>query len=705
MGKSDFSNANIPCFPLTPGTKVPEYGCKWTYTLAIANDSFTGDYGIAIPLGYVVVDADLYKPGAMDALRKLQLPLTYTVLSARGGKHYWYILPKGVKLDKKNKAYPGIDILTHGMYVVGPGSKTSDGEYRVENTGIAFKDLPAIPQNIVDIYSKLSEEKSPTTSHIFVPEDYDRYVAFLSQCAGGVKGQGCNDYTYQIAARGKDFGLPKELTYKAMVEHWNPRCVPNWPPDKLYTRVKNAYTYGTAAPGKESVDPKVFEIHEDQFEPQDLGALETQTAQPIGGGLKMKPDGGLTSDLSNLIWVFQNEMPKRKIDFRGLFKYDENAHRIVVTSRPFFRPQSSPLEAFDPHTDGFMSDDDYILIRVLLSQTLLVDFSKDAIRDVILAEAKKRKFHPIRDWLSELEWDGVERVGKLFTEYFNLPSTAVQEIEYRQYMAKGFLLAAIYRIFNPGYKWDYMLTLTGPEGTGKSTFAEEIGKPWASTAYALNTDKKTLQALDGKWIVEFPEMSATRKTDFDQVKAFLSSTSDTFIPMYGREAVTRKRQCIFVWSLNPQKGEPGFLKDQGQNRRFHIIDVPVFIDLEKIKTDRGQMFAEAMAMYRQGITPYSFVEAAGEYLANAQANARVQEVLDPWEETLSIFLEGKLEGDSIKYGSLYDAVGLHSTKDRDLKASLRIRKIMGKLGWGNWRDRWERGFLKMESKEPRSFDV
>ncbi|WP_418957979.1 bifunctional DNA primase/polymerase [Streptomyces tritici] len=104
-------------------------------------------YGIACGRPpYHLIGVDLDTKGETDAgaaLRELALrhlftlPPTVTVLTPSGGRHLWLSGPADVVVpNSASRLAPGIDIRGTGGYLVGPGSVTAHGAYRLaEGTG------------------------------------------------------------------------------------------------------------------------------------------------------------------------------------------------------------------------------------------------------------------------------------------------------------------------------------------------------------------------------------------------------------------------------------------------------------------------------------------------------------------------------------------------------------------------------------------
>ena len=177
----------------------------------------------------------------------------------------------------------------------------------------------------------------------------------------------------------------------------------------------------------------------------------------------------------------------------------------------------------------------------------------------------KHSYHPVRDFFNSLpEWDGEPRADRLFID-----SLGVKDTEYAGRITKYFLLACVARIFHPGCKWDYCLVVKGVQGIGKSTIMRKlaVNPDWFNDSLDSFEGKDAMEALIGKWIVELGEMAATRKSENEKIKAFISRQIDDFRKSYGHRKEAYPRQCLFSATTNSEE----FLKDRTGGRRFLIL--------------------------------------------------------------------------------------------------------------------------------------
>lgn len=233
------------------------------------------------------------------------------------------------------------------------------------------------------------------------------------------------------------------------------------------------------------------------------------------------------------------------------------------------------------------------------------------VEDSLALEFERNTYHPIRDYLKTLKWDGEPRLHSVLSRYFGAPDTA--------YTREAFIksaVGAVARVFNPGVKFDLMLVLVGAQGTGKSTFVKKLAGDWFSDTVTTVSGREGLEQIQGAWLIEIAELAAMRKADIEGIKHFISKQEDSFRAAYAKVPETYYRQCVFFGTTNTKE----FLRDPTGNRRFMPIAVDgarvtssVFNDLDG---ERDQLWAEAMTLYKAGEDLYLSPEA--ERIANRE---------------------------------------------------------------------------------------
>lgn len=224
---------------------------------------------------------------------------------------------------------------------------------------------------------------------------------------------------------------------------------------------------------------------------------------------------------------------------------------------------------------------------------------KEKISDAFVKAVTSVSYHPVKDYLGELEWDGEKRLSRLFPDILGAEDTALN-----QRLGELIFGAAVTRIYRPGCKFDYFVILCGPEGTGKSSLFEIMGGRWFSDSVVSIEGKEGMEAIQGVWIAEIGELIGVKRSESAAVKGFISRLVDKFRPAYGRVREVRPRQCVVVGTTN----EELFLRGVGTgNRRSPVVEIrpelrkcgqPV---REYVTQWRDQLWAEAVTLYRGGM--------------------------------------------------------------------------------------------------------
>ena len=242
--------------------------------------------------------------------------------------------------------------------------------------------------------------------------------------------------------------------------------------------------------------------------------------------------------------------------------------------------------------------------------------SEKKIESAIRIVANENRYHPIRDYLNGLKWDGTKRIAHVLHHFLG-----AAEDEYTCEAMKIFLLGAIKRVFQPGSKFETMLCLVGGQGAGKSSFFRllAVKDEWFSDDLRRLDDDNVYRKLQGHWIIEMSEMIATANAkSIEEIKSFLSKQKETYKVPYETHPADRLRQCIFAGTTNRQDFLP---RDRTGNRRF--IPIPVDAELaethildneEESRAYIDQLWAEAMTIYNSGDYRLAFSHAMQETL-------------------------------------------------------------------------------------------
>ncbi len=360
-------------------------------------------------------------------------------------------------------------------------------------------------------------------------------------------------------------------------------------------------------------------------------------------------------------------------------------------------------------TSSSLTDTDVYQIQWYLEKNYGLKHDRN-INKAMNIVANENKYHPIREYLEHLTWDGQSRISSLLPKYLGADENA-----YTKEIMRLLMLAAIHRVYEPGCKFEIMVCLVGGQGAGKSTFFRflAIHDEWFSDDLKRMDDENVYRKLQGHWIIEMSEMMATvNAKSIEDIKSFLSRQKETYKIPYETHPEDRPRQCVFVGTSNSMDFLP---LDRTGNRRF----APVLVHPERVEkhileneTEAREYFqqawAEAMELYRNGIQELKLSKETEEYLKELQKEFMPEDakvgIIQIWLDELSenyvcsmmIYKEAfSHEFDTPKDWELKEInkVMNHSIVGWEKVSSHRFPKYGTQRGWKRVTD--ENGFQKL----------
>ncbi len=300
-----------------------------------------------------------------------------------------------------------------------------------------------------------------------------------------------------------------------------------------------------------------------------------------------------------------------------VFKYNEfSGMHVYSRETPWFGREGAELK-----------DIDLVEIKHWLSENYAFEPHTSLILEAVQKIANENRFHPVREFLATLKWDGKSRLDTWLRVYLG----AKGPDDYLSAVGRKTLVGMIKRVQEPGSKFDYVLILEGKQGCGKSTAVRWLADPWFSDGHINIADKDGVLSMRSVWVKELGELSGMRKADVDQLKEFVSRQADRIRAPYGRMSEDFPRQCIFIGTTNSSE----YLKDPTGNRRFWPVAVTK-LDRKAFSRDRDQLLAEAVVAYDLGEPTYLEHEGT-EALATKEQWSRVWE--DEWAAVIGAHLE------------------------------------------------------------------
>jgi predicted P-loop ATPase len=321
--------------------------------------------------------------------------------------------------------------------------------------------------------------------------------------------------------------------------------------------------------------------------------------------------GNIIGNVHNMMVMFRHHP-----EWAGVLSYSEFTGLIVIKQQPPWGSEEPDASWTDQHTTKTCA----WFVRNGMNRP-----SRDNVIKSVEVVAREHSFHPVKDYFEALRWDGVPRLERWLLDYL-----MVDDTPYVRAIAPRFLISAVARIYSPGAKVDHILVLEGPQGRKKKSQTVEALAPkpeWSTDNLSHVASKDAKLEVTGVLLVEIPEMEAIIRATSSAMKKFITHRSDRFRPPYGRHVITWPRQCVFVGTINPIPGE-GYLKDPTGARRIWPVMCGKETDLEGIKRDRDQLWAEAVHQYKASV-PWWLETPELEALATAEQEARFAR--DDWE--------------------------------------------------------------------------
>lgn len=616
----EYAKKGFAVFPLKYRDKVPltRNGCKDATTDAAQIKAWWQKYpnaNIGLATGSVsqnvfVIDLDIDEDRGIDGYHSLEdwqrehgdFPETWTAITGRGGYHLYY--RGNGRIKNRAGIIDGVDIRGNGGYVVAPPSIHKNGnryewEYSPDEFEIAKAD------NNVEYFLNHDDQKQGTA------------FTMPNIVAAGQR----NQMLFRFACMMQAKEASDQSVFAATMAENESSCSPPLTEQEVKVIVSSATRYDKGKP-----------IHIDSE-----GVATRENKDDVLGNPEWvlnfldcnhDKDGNIKS-VKQFVHNFEIVMDKDD-RLAGKIRFNEFAQQLYLCGNVPWEKEDN-CRAWSSHDDSAL----FSLIQADYGLKSRQDFA-DALKNVSM----RNKFHPVRELLDSLTWDGKEHIRSLLPECLG-----AEDSDYTYQVMRLWMLGAVSRVYKPGSKFDYTIILQGSQGIGKSTFLKQMAMDdsWFNDSLDSLDSDKAVQSLTGSWIIELAELKSLARTagGVESVKRFLTATQDKYRIPYERRADTFYRQCVFAGTTN----KDDFLQDETGNRRFLIVQtgvkkpskslfVPEIMDTIKLA------WAEAVHIWKnekpQLILPEAYMQEAKELQeANMADDGKRGIILD--------YLEGKTQ--------------------------------------------------------------
>lgn len=370
--------------------------------------------------------------------------------------------------------------------------------------------------------------------------------------------------------------------------------------------------------------------------------------------------------------------------WQGVIRYNQFTQAIEKS-----RPPPFPLP-----TAGWWLDGDDLELEFWLSRNFELPALDKDIRKAVSMIGERNGYHPIREYLEGLKWDGTPRLDSWLMTYLGAKTPGdLRDIEYYRKAGRWWLISAVARIYQPGCKADHVLLLEGEQGTGKSTaLSIMFGEYFSDTPLRIG-NKDSYVALNGVWGYELAELDSLNRAETSASKAFFTSSRDKYRPPFGHRDGIFLRQVVFAGTVNHDQ----YLRDSTGNRRYW----PVRCGSMKLRGNgsleahRDQLFAEAVSAFKAGELWYPTAKEDHAIFREQQSQ---RELGDVYEDLIE---RGTIGYEEISMAGIFEDILDIEPAKMTRAEQTRVGEAMRRLGWERKRSRssGERSYWYVRTKE------
>lgn len=624
------------------------------------NDSSIKGAAVILKPDYIVIDVDV--KNGVDGKSSLNDMSGYydfdfynnsaiIVNSANNGLHLYYKLPEKYKiksLRKALKSFIGVEFLVHKITM--PNSKLANGKtYKFVKKTTNFMELPINLLDDLEVKTKPSElllNSSITQNDHKI--DLKRFEVILSKQNSIHEGSRSNEI-YSLACLAKEHGLTKSTAIKILTEFNNKKIHPSLEQEELEITVTNAYNYSQTKTATKSIKTVFPQLSTNSDQLKNMDSDNWQNNDSWREKLYLVQKGTVISThkfVNKNIKLFLENLD----EFKNQIKLDEQTQKIIYKRKP-------------------LSDDNILEIREYLTNTEAFDPSLNSIHEAVRTVALQNKFHPVKDYFNSLpKWDNTKRLSRFFPDY-----CGSEDNSYTQELGELIFTAIVTRTFNAGCVFDFMPVLVGEQNRGKSLVTKYLAiKPeWYTDSIGNINNGDYIYQIMGKLVVECAELIIFDRASDNEIKAFVSRTSDEKRLAYQRIRTEIPRQFILIGTSN----NTHFLRDPTGSRRFLPIEIKGGFRGENYQKQLPLFYSEALHYYKQK-RPLKLLKSESLKILNKERDERYEQ--DPFSSKISEWLVGYSEVTVLEIWEkcMQKDFSIITKKDQS-----RIASILRKLNW------------------------
>jgi putative DNA primase/helicase len=339
-----------------------------------------------------------------------------------------------------------------------------------------------------------------------------------------------------------------------------------------------------------------------------------------------------------------------------------------------------------PMVSGSPDNIDNTSLTACVSLAKLNQLPSEPVPEYIHAIADTNQRNPVADWITAVQWDGIDRLNDLFNTLQVRPDYPVT---LRNTLVRRWLISAVAAALKPmGFKARGVLTLQGAQSIGKTSWLESLVPDLSLRNRIVKTDhlldpsnKDSVMGAVSHWLVELGELDSTFKKDVARLKGFITADMDKLRRPYARLDSEYQRRTVFFASVNDSK----FLVDDTGNTRFWTLAVEAINFKHGI--DMQQLWAQVVTLYEAGDQWWLTKEEESQLEALNKGHRVVTAVRDAIEshfdfESTDLWLYKNMSATEVLKEIGYDK----PTNPQSKEAGAALRELIGEP---NSKNRWK----------------